>query len=147
MGGDRAANDFNSRLCMRGNTSEQEVITEPFYFNSRLCMRGNNLVLLYQVPNGHFNSRLCMRGNYVVGDCTTSSTKFQFTPLHERQPDSGKDGNEGHIFQFTPLHERQQGRLFLWEGRTYFNSRLCMRGNAYPIRTNDFFTISIHASA
>ena len=59
-----------------------------------------------------------------------SMTKFQFTPLHERQPNAGVGYSNGNWFQFTPLHERQHKRD--WNGRnrsTYFNSRLYMRGS------------------
>ena len=74
--------------------------------------------------------------------------KFQFTPLHERQlsPLNLKEGSC--LFQFTPLHERQQDVVWpVWRW-WYFNSRLCMRGNANQL---DFSCmaklISIHASA
>ena len=102
-------------------------------------------------------------------------SKFQFTPLHERQPIPGAIASGWDTqFQFTPLHERQRTCWLLvwqrtaisihasaweatvlltkdltvhfisihasaWEATTltgstaarwtYFNSRLCMRGN------------------
>ena len=76
---------------------------------------------------------------------------FQFTPLHERQQQlvgmvnyeklisihasaweaTGYTAKAiGRIeFQFTPLHERQRSSWSSWKKASYFNSRLCMRGN------------------
>ena len=46
--------------------------------------------------------------------------KFQFTPLHERQPHSFRLSLIGSVFQFTPLHERQRAVRRQGEARPLF---------------------------
>ena len=87
-----------------------------------------------------------MRGNSMGRQRMRRLTLFQFTPLHERQPDPTASCAVGHLFQFTPLHERQRhigGRPL---GRKYFNSRLYMRGNYVEAGVRRVYRISIHAS-
>ena len=88
-------------------------------------MRGNVISPLFILPISYFNSRLCMRGNILVVEWSDSTR-----------------------FQFTPLHERQQTSIIRGRKHDNFNSRLCMRGN---VNTSvDYwatYLISIHASA
>ena len=74
----------------------------------------------------YFNSRLCMRGNRIRFAIRLPQAPFQFTPLHERQP------------EIECLLTREDGN---------FNSRLCMRGNGFLPRFHYRWKISIHASA
>ena len=54
---------------------------------------------------------------------------FQFTPLHERQPEPLPQRRRTWQFQFTPLHERQHHGRRRTGRYPYFNSRLYMRGS------------------
>ena len=94
---------------MRGNGSGKPTRRlAATYFNSRLYMRGNASPFVPSSGNSvHFNSRLYMRGNVNEIDPTAEFTRFQFTPLHERQPLLPAKLLSMFLFQFTPLHERQ----------------------------------------
>ena len=153
-------------------------------------MRGNAKAAGAKVRKSNFNSRLYMRGNRCSFYFLEQKTKFQFTPLHERQRLSEYSsvigfyfnsrlymrGNRRRelmswrlvisihastweatirknwkvyintIFQFTPLHERQRPRLISPVWKTYFNSRLYMRGNITMLALLVKWEISIHAS-
>ena len=66
-------------------------------------------------------------------------TIFQFTPLHERQPCAGGWWDSRNPFQFTPLHERQLVFLPAHRPQSYFNSRLCMRGNVSKMSHSSWY--------
>ena len=100
----------------------------------------------------NFNSRLCMRGNTMDDSAQLQGIWFQFTPLHNRQPQNSGSSPGTFPFQFTPIHERRRANGFhhailhsisihasTWEAagshtlwhfhHNYFNSRLYMRGS------------------
>ena len=125
----RPWSNFNSRLYMRGSVFLMLFFVIIFYFNSRLYMRGSISAAQHLACSIHFNSRLYMRGSFVSSHGSASHELFQFTPLHERQPDresllfrlpisihaSTWEAASpvsvpivSPIFQFTPLHERQR---------------------------------------
>ena len=87
-------------------------------------MRGNAKAAGAKVRKSNFNSRLYMRGNRCSFYFLEQKTKFQFTPLHERQR----------------LSEYSSVIGF------YFNSRLYMRGNRRRELMSWRLVISIHAS-
>ena len=94
--------------------------------------------------------------------------KFQFTPIHKRQPtvaaglyQNGKHFNSrlymrgngllprevlSVIFQFTPLHERRPALNLTKQCNANFNSRLYTRGNTFANTSTLVVNISIHAS-
>ena len=87
-----------------------------------------------------------MRGNWVRLLRSRAEAWFQFTPLHEKQPDEVTLPDFDALFQFTPLHERQRCSFRNAYQLYYFNSRLYMRGNLCVERTRTYRAISIHAS-
>ena len=103
-------------------------------------MRGNAKAAGAKVRKSNFNSRLYMRGNRCSFYFLEQKTKFQFTPLHERQRLSIRSAaKQCGLFQFTPLHERQRLQTKTWYLQSInFNSRLYMRGNSIC------FTCQIH---
>ena len=105
----------------------------------------------------NFNSRLCMRSNTMDDSAQLQGIWFQFTPLHNRQPQNSGSSPGTFPFQFTPIHERRRANGFhhailhsisihasTWEAtlcaictfcaiRSYFNSRLYMRGSYFSV--------------
>ena len=163
------ATNFNSCLYMRGNVAMCHKTATQLYFNSCLYMRGNAVRSGKLRSSFNFNSCLYMRGNIRRGSYPQITTKFQFMPLHERQPDMVSiriarnyfnsclymRGNRVRVvlpdfslkFQFMPLHERQRWKLKKQKRRKYFNSCLYMRGNIYlKMWKKQQKPISIHAS-
>lgn len=60
----------------------------------------------------NFNSRLCMRGNTMDDSAQLQGIWFQFTPLHNRQPQNSGSSPGTFPFQFTPIHERRRANGF-----------------------------------
>ena len=161
---------FNSRLCMRGNYSETELMERAFVFQFTPLHERQLELAHAEVDTIKFQFTPLHERQQGVDANGVEKDLFQFTPLHERQQGVDANGVEKDLFQFTPLHERQ---LFTGSPRHYrgndFNSRLCMRGNEFgciqKLKRNQFqftplherqrdchlmmmmFTISIHASA
>ena len=76
---------FNSRLYMRGSLIASALYCCHKHFNSRLYMRGSLCSLPFLSRRSYFNSRLYMRGSVLSLCAHRHTTRFQFTPLHERQ--------------------------------------------------------------
>ena len=99
--------NFNSRLCMRGNGDMCPCELKPYDFNSRLCMRGNSDFCVSGINQFNFNSRLCMRGNWYCN----RNRKVEGISIHASAWEATNilhhPCNTYYLFQFTPLHERQ----------------------------------------
>ena len=99
-------------------------------FNSRLYMRGSLTINPFdatQVISIHASTwEAAINALYIV----ILNCLFQFTPLHERQRIAFYISIFAfYKFQFTPLHERQPWCCNVVCKRSYFNSRLYMRGS------------------
>ena len=95
----------------------------------------------------HFNSRLYMRGNYWNYRGIREEAKFQFTPLHERQPGAGVQSATRNLFQFTPLHERQRLSASGWRRDWVISIHASTwEATRNELRNYDAGNISIHAS-
>ena len=103
-------------------------------FNSHLYMRGNSGESVIPAFLYKFQFTPLHERQPFLGASFSSTTKFQFTPLHERQHIDQKILPITAKFQFTPLHERQpvpiESGAFRWIN---FNSRLYMRGNLLTV--------------
>ena len=144
--------NFNSRLYMRGSRNGADITAKKLafqftplherqhnkiarkveyqYFNSRLYMRGSHWCRQVSCCRLYFNSRLYMRGSGNVAPNPRGDYRFQFTPLHERQPEVILFGTSTTIIS---IHASTWEAALSWEpirtGRLHFNSRLYMRGS------------------
>ena len=101
----RVIKNFNSRPCVRGDSTFSDLVSATSNFNSRPCVRGDSLqAALVPVPvifqftplregrrdsfhfafqRFYFNSRPCVRGDGDYSARCTLEDGFQFTPLRE----------------------------------------------------------------
>ena len=164
-------NDFNSRLYMRGNTVYP--VHGRHYnpdFNSRLYMRGNSSCVCSKVYEESISIHASTwEATKTVPPTWTRPDRFQFTPLHERQPAvyakfclcidyfnsrlymrgnsvAADKGTEATNFNSRLYMRGNMIPQIMWQRQTNFNSRLYMRGNLTELEKLEEESISIHAS-
>ena len=147
-------NNFNSRLCMRGNIYPQQrwkfrIIS--IHASAWEATQNEQLLSGQQI---NFNSRLCMRGNIF----SISSSLYQlisihasaweatsWTPIKSDDPEISIHASAWEATFVDALNVKSIAisiHASAWEATLllvcpvlpgfYFNSRLCMRGNARP---------------
>ena len=129
----KSRKNFNSRLCMRGNTYIAAPCKALHNFNSRLCMRGNRMQLKPFPATSISILASAWEATYPAVFRTLVIMLFQFSPLHERQRCCNYTQLQLiMLFQFSPLHERQLKETAIKHG----NYRISILASAWEATGN-----------